>query len=46
VYPWQTTQELAMLKKIQPRLEEEFKPFQKEYYRAHDAVVLELSKGY
>jgi serine/threonine protein kinase len=46
VYPWQTAQELAMLKKIQPRLEEEFKPFQKEYYRAHDAVVLKLSKGY
>lgn len=46
VYPWQTAQELAMLKKIQPRLEEEFKPFQKEYYRAYDAVVLELSKGY
>ncbi len=44
VYPWQTAQELAMLKKIQPRLEEEFKPFQEEYYRAYDAVVLELMR--
>ena len=46
VYPWQTAQELAMLKKIQPRLEEEFKPCQKECFRAYDAVMLELSKGY
>ena len=46
VYPWQTAQELAMLKKIQPRLEEEFKPCQKEYFRAYDAVMLELSTSY
>ncbi len=45
-YPWQTAQELAMLKKIQPRLEEEFKPCQKEYFRAYDAVMLELATSY
>ena len=34
-----------MLKKIQPRLEQDFKPCQSAHYRAYDKAIRELSQG-